>query len=68
MRIRFKTLDGLMDIKECPDVDIPVSRVMSPMWQGAPTPDGKHPERFQDYRVYEFNGEIIDGIPTVEER
>lgn len=65
MRIRFKTKDNLEHVKECPDVEEPLTAVMSPMWQ--PTSDRKQPERFMQYRRYEFHGEVVDGIPTVHE-
>jgi hypothetical protein len=69
MKIRFKTKDGLVAIKECPDIEKGdnFSSVMSPMWTGAPTPDGKKPELFGEYRHYEFRGEVEHGIPTVHE-
>ena len=66
MRIRFKTKDNLVAVKDCYDIEEPVSVVMSPMWSGAPTPD-KQPQRFMEYRRYEFRGEVEDGIPTVHE-
>lgn len=67
MKIRFKTKDNLVAIKECYDIETPISVVMSPLWSNAPTLDGKQPEGFMEYRHYEFRGEVIDGIPTVEE-
>jgi hypothetical protein len=67
MKIRFQTRDNLVAVKDCCDIEEPVSLVMSPMWSGAPTPDGKQPERFMEYRRYEFRGEVVDGIPTVHE-
>jgi len=67
MKIRFKTQCGLIAIKECPDIDMPVTVVMSPLWQIPPVPGKPKPENFQCYRRYEFNGEIVEGIPTVVE-
>ena len=32
MKIRFKTKDNVVGIKECYDIDPPVTVVMSPMW------------------------------------
>lgn len=66
MKIRFKTRDGLVCIKECYDIELPVSVVMSPLWNRPPRYDGQD-RNFQEYRKYEFKGEVIDGIPTVEE-
>lgn len=67
MKIRFKTKDNLTMVKDCFDISEPVSVVMSPMWSGAPKPQGKPPERFMEYRKYEFRGETEDGIKTVHE-
>lgn len=67
MKIRFKTKDNLTAVKECHDIEEPVSVVMSPMWTKPPTIDGKQPERFGEYRRYEFRGEVVDGMPTVHE-
>ncbi len=67
MKIRFKTKDNLTAVKDCPDIDGNISRVMSPMWDAPLAADGKRPERFMEFRHYEFRGEIIDGIPTVHE-
>ena len=66
MKIRFKTKDNIVAVKECYDIEPPVGVVQSPMWTGAPTPAG-NPKGFMEYRRYEFRGEIEDGIPTVHE-
>lgn len=63
MKIRFKTKDGLECIRECPDVEPPVTVVYSPMWKGFKN----SPTSYIEYRKYEFNGETNDGIPTVYE-
>ena len=67
MKIRFATRDGLVAVKECPNVEPPVIVIMSPMWHGVPTLDGKQPDGFMEHRRYEFRGEVIDGVPTVHE-
>lgn len=67
MKIRFVTLDMLVCIKECPDIELPVSVVMSPCWNKTPTSTAT-PERFQQWRRYEFRGEVQDNIPTVHEQ
>ena len=66
MKIRFKTKDNIVAVKECCDIEPPVSVVQSPMWTGVPTLAG-NPKGFMEYRRYEFRGEIEDGIPTVHE-
>jgi hypothetical protein len=66
MKIRFKTKDNLEAFKECHDIEYPLSFVMSPMRAGAPR-FGKRPKGFNEYRQYEFRGEVVDGIPTVHE-
>jgi len=67
MKIRFVTKDKLTVIKECPEVEFPFSVVMSPMWEGAPQPNGKQPHNFMEHRRYEFRGVVENGIPTVNE-
>ena len=66
MKIRFVTKDLVVGVKECPEIDEPVTVVMSPMWSGVPTPTN-NPAGFLTYRKYEFNGQVLDGIPTVRE-
>lgn len=66
MNIRFRTKDGVTEVKECHDVEEPVSVVMRPMWSYSPKTDSK-PWRFMEYRRYEFRGERREGIPTVHE-
>ena len=66
MKIRFKTKDGFIAIKECPYIEPPVSVVMSPMFSWRCTPKGEQPKNFMEYRKYELI-EYEDGIPTVSE-
>jgi len=67
MKIRFKTRDNIVGIKECPDIEMPITSVQSPMWTDCPTKELAYPKGFMTYRRYEFWGEIEDGIPTVHE-
>ena len=69
MKIRFVTKDKVVMVKECPDIDPPVGVVHSPMftWKNGPAPNSKYPKDFMEFRRYEFNGEVEDGIPTVHE-
>ena len=68
MKIEFHTLDNHVSTKECPDVTEPFSGViMSPMWQKPFDVNGERPFNFQNYRRYEWRGELNGAVPIVYE-
>lgn len=61
MKIRFKTKDNFRIIKECRNIKVPPVAIDRPILrEGETTPKA--------FRRYEYRGEIINRIPTLEEK
>jgi hypothetical protein len=59
MRIRFVTKDNLKVVRECRDIKVPPVAIVRPILD-----EGGKPV---DIRRYEYRGEIINRIPTLNE-
>jgi hypothetical protein len=59
MRIRFRTKDNLVQIRECNNIDEIPAQIVRPI----SSEDGKP----LGVRRYEYRGEIKNGIPTLNE-
>lgn len=67
MKAAFETLDGLRDVKDCPDVDDGATTIMAPIWRGYPTVIDPVPKGFMAYRKYERTPETHAGCPLFRE-
>lgn len=66
MKIRFRTKDNLEAVIDTVEVEEPLTVIMRPMWKHVPTPQAP-PTDYMEFRKYEFRGEVMYGIPTVNE-
>lgn len=66
MKAAFLTLDGLLAIADCPNVDDGANAIMRPTKPYPPLVDGMR-QQFPNYRKYQINGNTHLGCPVFQE-
>lgn len=65
-RFAFRTLDGLIAVDDCPDVDDTADHIVRPVKPYPPIVNGMR-RQFCKVRYYERTGETYLGLPVFQE-